>query len=96
VSTTADLKTEYDRLHEHWRETVEQCNASLRFMADLLGHPPTQEEMLAHNQDLKAAGLISSPSTIYRCTGSWPKALKLAGLTQESRAKRDDTQATKG
>ncbi len=61
--------------------TPEQCFAALHFIAKLVGHPPTEHEFRAHNEELRAAGLHSSPSTIYRCVGSWPKALKMAGLT---------------
>lgn len=60
--------------------TVDQCIAALRFAAELVGHSPTEDEFRAHNLELRAAGLHSSPSTIYRRIGSWPKALKLAGL----------------
>lgn len=60
--------------------TEEQCFASLRFVASLVGHPPTEDEFRAHNHELQAAGLHSSASTIYRCIGSWPRALKVAGL----------------
>lgn len=57
--------------------TVEQCLAAVRFVTNLIGHAPTEDEFRAHNVELQAAGLHSSPSTIYRCIGSWPKALEL-------------------
>jgi hypothetical protein len=65
---------------ERHRATADECFAALRFATALLGHAPTEEEFRAHNLELRAAGLHSSPSTIYRCLGSWPKALRQAGL----------------
>jgi hypothetical protein len=76
--------------------TVDQCIAALRFAAGILGHAPGEDEFRSLSKKLQAAGLHSSPSTIYRCTGSWPKALKLAGLTQESRRNGEDMTPTKG
>lgn len=76
--------------------TPEQCFASLRFVADLLGHAPSESEFRAHNLELQAAGLHSSPSTIYRCIGSWPKALQLAGLTNAGAEIPEAVQPTKG
>jgi hypothetical protein len=57
--------------------TVEQCVAAVRFVTERIGHSPTEEEFRVHSAELRAAGLHSSPSTIYRCVGSWPKALEI-------------------
>lgn len=61
--------------------TEEQLLDALRFCAELVGHAPTEDEFRAHNRELQAEGLRSSPSTIYRRLGSWPIALRKAGLT---------------